>query len=427
MSNRKLLLADDSVTIQKVVNLTFADEGIDVMTASDGDAAMQMIESNPPDIVLADVHMPGLNGYEVCELVRANPATENIPVVLLVGSFEPFDEEQARLVGATEHLTKPFESIRGLVARVSELLESQPDVSEPDAAEAHPESEAAAAPEIQDIDNLYRDSFSDLSEHLPGKSGGQDLGDPGMDDEMIETTFLSPQHEDTQTIDEVVEIPAEIPADIAEAPAEIEYAEPLELDRSETPAEWETAPVETQPEPSQFADTLEFTNEPEPSPAQDEAVTGEPEAPAEESYFTPVETPPVVEGAESGYWNGESFEAPEHDGELSDTPAAQPEPNQSYSATAEEHTAERSETAPDINIEDSDLLDIPPADAEPLQAAGDAAAELPAHRGLSSDEIDEIATRVAANISPEMVKELVRPMVVQIVEDVTARLRSKTD
>ena len=99
MSKRKLLLADDSITIQKVVNLTFADEGIDVITVGDGDSAMAKISESAPDVILADVHMPGLSGYQVCEMVRANEATRLLPVVLLVGSFEPFDENEAARVG----------------------------------------------------------------------------------------------------------------------------------------------------------------------------------------------------------------------------------------------------------------------------------------------------------------------------------------
>ena len=103
MSKRTLLLADDSVTIQKVVNLTFADEGIDVVTVGDGDSAMQKISELSPDVVLADVHMPGLSGYQICEIVRGNPDTRNLPVVLLVGSFEPFDEGEAARVGANAY------------------------------------------------------------------------------------------------------------------------------------------------------------------------------------------------------------------------------------------------------------------------------------------------------------------------------------
>ncbi|MCS6873469.1 MAG: response regulator [Pyrinomonadaceae bacterium] len=122
--SKKLLLADDSVTIQKVVNLTFADEGIEVLTASDGNTAIEMLMIYKPDIVIADVNMPGLNGYQLCEKIKTDERLKNIPVILLVGSFEPFNEEEARRVGADDFLTKPFQSIRQLVNKVSSLLES---------------------------------------------------------------------------------------------------------------------------------------------------------------------------------------------------------------------------------------------------------------------------------------------------------------
>ena len=121
-TGRKLLLADDSITIQKVVNLTFADEGLDVTTVGNGDLAIEKIEEIAPDIVLVDVHMPGLNGYEVCEFVKRNERFRHIPVMLLVGSFEPFSEAEARRVGADDYLTKPFQSIRQLVSKVGALL-----------------------------------------------------------------------------------------------------------------------------------------------------------------------------------------------------------------------------------------------------------------------------------------------------------------
>ena len=71
-----------------------------------------------PDIVLADVFMPSPNGYEVCKYVKTNEKLKHIPVMLLVGSFEPFDEAEARRVGADDILTKPFQSIRRLIDRV---------------------------------------------------------------------------------------------------------------------------------------------------------------------------------------------------------------------------------------------------------------------------------------------------------------------
>lgn len=117
----KILLADDSITIQKVVNLTFDDEGIEVVAVSNGDQAERKLGEVKPDLVLADIFMPGKNGYELCEVIKRDPQFSNVPVVLLVGAFEPFDLNEARRVGADDHLTKPFES-RKLVETVRRLI-----------------------------------------------------------------------------------------------------------------------------------------------------------------------------------------------------------------------------------------------------------------------------------------------------------------
>jgi len=126
MTGRKLLLADDSVTIQRVVDLTFTDEGMQVITVGDGEQAIRKLEEFTPDIVLADVLMPGLDGYRLCEFMKRSERFGQIPVMLLVGSFEPFDEAEARRVGADDFVTKPFQSIRQLVNRVGSLLGGKP-------------------------------------------------------------------------------------------------------------------------------------------------------------------------------------------------------------------------------------------------------------------------------------------------------------
>ncbi|HEY9233091.1 MAG TPA: response regulator [Blastocatellia bacterium] len=120
MANR-ILLADDSITIQKVVNLTFADEGIEVVAVSNGDHAERRLADVQPDLVLADIFMPGKNGYELCETIKNSPPFQHIPVILLVGAFEPFDQAEAHRVKADAHLTKPFES-RTLVETVRKLI-----------------------------------------------------------------------------------------------------------------------------------------------------------------------------------------------------------------------------------------------------------------------------------------------------------------
>ena len=118
---RTLLLADDSVTIQRVVELTFADEDIDVVAVSDGDQAISSIEAHPPDIVLADIGMPGRTGYEVARHIKQSPRLAHIPVVLLTGAFEPVDQARATAAGCDAILAKPFEP-QVVIARVKELL-----------------------------------------------------------------------------------------------------------------------------------------------------------------------------------------------------------------------------------------------------------------------------------------------------------------
>jgi CheY-like chemotaxis protein len=126
LAGRKLLLADDSVTIQKVIELTFADEGVRVVAFGNGEEAIAHLDEVAPDIVLADIHMPGKSGFEVCQHIKHSEKHKHIPVMLLVGSFEPFDEVEARRVGADDILTKPFQSIRRLIDRVGSLVGSRP-------------------------------------------------------------------------------------------------------------------------------------------------------------------------------------------------------------------------------------------------------------------------------------------------------------
>jgi CheY-like chemotaxis protein len=116
-----LLLADDSLTIQRVIELTFAGEDIKVVAVSDGDQAIARLDTEPPDIVLADVGMPGRSGYDVAQHVKQSPALAHIPVVLLTGAFEPVDSARAAAVGCDAVLAKPFDP-QLVIGRVRELL-----------------------------------------------------------------------------------------------------------------------------------------------------------------------------------------------------------------------------------------------------------------------------------------------------------------
>ncbi|PLX84091.1 MAG: hypothetical protein C0618_11800 [Desulfuromonas sp.] len=128
---KKLLLADDSLTIQKVAEIIFANEDYQLLTADNGDEALAQAVDELPDLIIADVSMPGKDGFELCEAIRRTPGLEKTPVLMLPGTFEMFDEDRALSVGASGWLTKPFES-QALVSKVEELLAAVPEVSAAD-------------------------------------------------------------------------------------------------------------------------------------------------------------------------------------------------------------------------------------------------------------------------------------------------------
>jgi CheY-like chemotaxis protein len=199
---RILLLADDSPTIQKVISLTFSDQGFEVVTVGDGAEALRWMEEGVPDIVLADAVMPLVNGYELCERIKQDARFRHLPVMLLVGTFEPFNEAEARRVGADTVLTKPFQSIRDLVNKVGSMLGGGESKQDEDAADAGQTQREAAAADAVD-QNLLREADMPVGRpaqeahavgaNAPGDEGADELrqhpasfADIEMDDQMIE-------------------------------------------------------------------------------------------------------------------------------------------------------------------------------------------------------------------------------------------------
>ncbi len=119
-----ILLADDSTTIQRLVAQTFEGADYTVVSVSNGEAAVRKLEEIRPSIVLADTYMPGKNGYEVCAFVKEHAELSTLPVILLVGAFEAFDESEAERVRANGHIKKPFEP-QELLALVSGMIDDE--------------------------------------------------------------------------------------------------------------------------------------------------------------------------------------------------------------------------------------------------------------------------------------------------------------
>jgi CheY-like chemotaxis protein len=167
---QKLLLADDSVTIQRVIELTFADEDVQVIAVGDGRQAIECIAAERPDIVLADVGMPGCDGYEVASYVKSAPDLAHIPVLLLTGAFEPVDEARAQAAHCDGVLAKPFEP-QHLIARVRELLGGPQAQHATEAAMGAERIEQAPAP-APSIEEAPREASAEAG---PGDLG---LGSP---------------------------------------------------------------------------------------------------------------------------------------------------------------------------------------------------------------------------------------------------------
>jgi CheY-like chemotaxis protein len=191
---RTLLLADDSPTVRKVVSLTFDDEGFDVIAVGGGAQALEQLGRSVPDVVLADVHMPAPGGYELCARIKRDERTRHVPVMLLVGAFEPFDEAEARRVGADEVLTKPFQSIRDLVNKVGGMLGGQPD---PAKADGHDAEDAA-----HEDDTVSRPRAFDP---LANERGGEAAGSRASNDERARAVAAAPAFADFGVDDEGIE------------------------------------------------------------------------------------------------------------------------------------------------------------------------------------------------------------------------------
>jgi CheY-like chemotaxis protein len=253
---KKLLLADDSVTIQKVVGISFASEDITLITVDNGDDAISKAKESHPDAILADVVMPGKSGYEVCEAIKADPALQHIPVLLLTGTFESFDEERAQRCGAAGHVAKPFEA-RALVERVRQLFAqpvAPPPPPAPIAAAPAAEPIAVAAPAStpeqapasasSDSFDFFDDDLGDLAPAEPAEAAREEagptasngafaFGDQELDAPQPDPLVSSePEPAPAAPLDRTVAI---LPDEIGAA-LEVPATAPTELDASLEPA-----------------------------------------------------------------------------------------------------------------------------------------------------------------------------------------------
>ncbi len=391
--SRTILLADDSLTIQKVVELTFADTEYEVVAVSSGDDLLQRLPEVRPDLVICDVIMPGRDGYDVCQEIKSNSDFLHLPVILLTGTFEPFDRDRAIAVGCSEIITKPFEA-KKLVDAV-ERLAATPAAPPPTAVDTQSIGpEDLSAP---DADNELDDT--EISQEFgPGKVVAEDAAaaDPvdeiAVDDPPAVQAVEPPQEEfelggdigglelDTTELPEV------------EAPLEIGELGESTPDPAKTIAAEDFAAIMEPEEVGTFDDGAEpvLTEEPfidsgtedEPFPSADEDEESAPpkEVETDSSLTTPIDVAAVMAN---------------HQPEV--VPAM------------ENEVEEPSNDAKD-DADTQDFGDKPPGQTAPEETAG---------IGLSDDDVDRIARRllelasdrienIAWDVIPDMAEVVVR-------------------
>ncbi|HEX6817722.1 MAG TPA: response regulator [Ktedonobacterales bacterium] len=123
MDEPVVLVVDDSPTVRKIVQLTLQREHIRVVTAGDGLSALAAVADEQPDLILLDIMLPRMDGYNICQVVRRNMAYRDMPIIMLSGKDGLFDKMRGKLAGSTEYITKPFDSTE-LVQTVKRHLDS---------------------------------------------------------------------------------------------------------------------------------------------------------------------------------------------------------------------------------------------------------------------------------------------------------------
>jgi CheY-like chemotaxis protein len=458
---KKILLADDSITIQKVIELTFSDEDFEVVTVGNGRLAVEKVQDVRPDLVLCDIIMPEKDGYEVCDFIKKTPSLAHIPVLLLTGAFEPFDQDRASRVGCDGFLAKPFEP-QTLIAKVKDLLSQAGTRTVAPTRTAAPPPPPAPAPSAP----ASASPMAGGSAYAPpaarpdatGHSDDLQAAEPSfITDEPLETpTMITPSYTEIGKSVVYEEPPLPPPAPVAAAPEELSYVEDL-------PEADELMDVSAEESATLQGDVAEDTMNDTPSPwaqptvevplemrAQASVESASPseatfdEVFEEEPAAAPAATPHAQESADAHLGSGSedfgyvrtqdvvgspaapsvpSAAAPEavregfgwvRQADLPGTPAARHDTGSSMGASAhevEKRAPEPREVAPPAA--ESSFAAVAPTSAPEPPAPSSAAAEV----GVPVDMVEKIAQRVVAQISEKVIREIAWEVIPDLAEN----------
>ena len=465
---KKILLADDSITIQKVVELTFSDGDYEVTAVNNGAKAIQKLSEMRPDVILSDIIMPEKNGYEVCEFVKSHPEYRNIPVILLTGTFEPFDPDRADKAGCDAVVTKPFES-QSLIHKVEELIQH----SQSNAAAEQQPAAAIADPFAHDNDIFtaappVMPSFAaEMPFDAPAEEFGETRAFSRMSFEEMQQTANEPA---LPTTAPQPAMPEPEPPPIEEPPMEPPSIVPPSIEASP----WDEAPSafggETRAFPRMSFEEMQqmaaqpAAPPPPPPPAPEPSPWDEPHeddastraipkmsfeemrqmAEASQEQPAPFETPTPPPEPEASPWDeqpafaGEtraftrmSFEEMQ---QLSPTPAASPEPV--WSPTADPFAEPAPEAvaaepdwsmpapmpeeviAPPVNHQITD--DVHPQITDVNPQITDVNSQItdvnPQITDLTDEQVDRIARRVVQMMSEQVVRNIAWEVIPDLAE-----------
>ena len=367
---RTVLVADDSPTHQRRASGILTGEGLEVVTVSNGVAAIKKLSTLKPVLILADVSMPGRDGYEVCEFVKSSPDLARVPVLLIFSDLEPFDEGRAQRSRADGRIKKPFGQDE-LVATVKRFLPEGEAAAPPPpvpAAHAAPAEPAIVTEPVDEEPQVApREEFPDLS-----LSAGMAFGEPALQEEAAPGFEPPPVMEQPP----VPEPPVDSGFGFAPAAEEVPSPEVTAPPEAEAPSE-----VEESPPP-------EFAALPELEAPSEEVAPAEPVLEEEEESATAI-PPPEPEPAERTMM----FRAPVQiaepmlSDELAPPPPAVTEPEPEAAPFPETETPPAEVTlAGAASLESYSLADAEAGQVRFAEAEGEAAAPPEAGETLPAEE-----------------------------------------
>jgi DNA-binding response OmpR family regulator len=196
MNKDTIVLADNSYTIRRIVELSFAEEDIELVSVENGLNLKDKLIELKPEIVLVDIKLPELNGYDTCKFINDQDELKHTKVFLMKGGFEPIDEELLKELEYVDIITKPFDS-NALVNRLKELLKKKEDRTKIPKSEVIPETMPEDIPGIEGIEESPEEiSFSDIKEEMDSEKVLSDK-DEKMEEEIPREEVL-PSEEKTQ-------------------------------------------------------------------------------------------------------------------------------------------------------------------------------------------------------------------------------------